>query len=1545
MRTTTKILLTVAILLGAVRLSYGQTNYGEHNSKIDQISLNSLITDEFAKIIEYPSREIIIRKNLLTVKLASSSKVLSQADWAGVEIQAVYTGSDETYTQSLALGKDQSEAYWFLRLPKTKDVQALSFRVKSHGFGGILNDNNIEVSFLHELEYGFSDINSYEITIKNAIVDTKGKQVLLSLEENLIGADSKFTAPYTYYQVEAVRLFSLDEDNPRFELDWRDSSPILVSSTLSSENSRQVVFPLTEGEGYYAYRLRPVSEHTVNGLANNANLGRWTAPELPDNLLLTEELINNKGFCYLSDNDAAYNYIYSRIFSEAGKTKETVTYADKLLNARQSLTYLPSQNKVIRTATIKDYSGRPVVSTLPVPDAQAGRDLSYKPGLVKNSEGQVFGAKDIEKPSYNAVASLGEARTYVDPLTGEELSYQYYSANNPEGVASDEGYGYTRATFYNDGSGRVYEQSGVGDTHKIGSGHTTRTLYGSASQSELDYLFGEEAPQAKNVFKTYVIDPNNVVSVSYTNKEGQVIATGLSALSNFDTQLQDLPSDNNEVLTISDVADKSVLINNSLQSTKRIIVPSDNQLISLSYKVKQGEIGLECGSVNLNCNYKLTFEVYRVSTPSELQEDELHSAILTKIYPTTAIEPISLDQTTIDSEGFYAVSTEGIQLEKAGTYIFTKKIVPINPQASEVSNSRQQVMPVLDLISGWLDKVTTLEELELFYTDLRNFSDVFNTRNISELRSAYPEIGENFFVLYEEDPESFGMVLRESSYIDSETNQEKIEVLGFALSTTCCSSIAVPIDWIPPFDCPEIINNPTEVPDFLNWASLRLRSSLVAAKDIAPNKVKDYILENYFSGYNEDIFDRMVYHMLTDTYYGNGNIKDQTTGEVIAAPQYTCDELFECWSGTVSALKQQLDNINLDGLEAGSTDVSAQFDDRKDDDAQGHDSFIDGKALMPKKGILKKWRGKRRKKKVSKKVREVSANFNPQLGASPGDLVSENFVMSFIQCAGFQFAKVIDGFDAEPLPEDKSSTFKYYTAQDDPSNIAPYKPNAISYQEFLYIVANTPLTETIPYIPVEGWEFGQYLEEGQPSTFKAYFPNVKNPIYAFKYFQYDGRGDLKYTALENSICYTDPNDCFVVDAIDGKIQGSLTMHTATGITTFVPMTEACCIGIDGSKEDCVEYSNYPATGDSKLVVADFCDMGQNICGLSPVNWRSEHRLMFYNSMISYKIADDEDNEVISPIQYSYEDLSIQTSWYQLKPIDENEEQIADDNGYPTYINQYDYDASIGSNQHLYDQLTYVAEDGNNMTVFPLLSYIAQGQKLDCQTDCESKRQEVEMLVFEELSKKCYDIDGCYIDPTGNVILSEDVAAIVDAIIEDCKANQCDITTFTYEVENCRTYDTPKISTHIGPNIVGEPAIQFGVSGNISDGSFGNINNTDEDAIISEGTFEFNGVKYYRFKKYVPNTTPKRPYNLSYYEAVHIDQVENWQIDIVFPCKCSETECIDEPVVFDPNQLENDTYVKPADFQSADGLEQDSKEVISPIRSLEVVIPPSSGNGQ
>ncbi len=252
-------------------------------------------------------------------------------------------------------------------------------------------------------------------------------------------------------------------------VDWEKA---LTLETGSSQ--RRVRLTLAEGSGYYLWRVRPIGTYYAGGITNPKNYGKWSNSSLSSNsrfdlfaspaTVPSDEQAHSfrNALFYYQDPDQSKNTIYSRTFTEGNRMSEKITYANGLLQAKQTQTYLPSAQNRILSQTIYDYSSRPAMSTLPVPIRDTVGLRGYYPRLVRPNRSGMDTTRLYNASDFDSMATYRQPT----PMRQQGTAFRYYTGQ--QHVADAEGYPFTRSRYYNDGTNRVLEQSGVGKTHMIG---------------------------------------------------------------------------------------------------------------------------------------------------------------------------------------------------------------------------------------------------------------------------------------------------------------------------------------------------------------------------------------------------------------------------------------------------------------------------------------------------------------------------------------------------------------------------------------------------------------------------------------------------------------------------------------------------------------------------------------------------------------------------------------------------------------------------------------------------------------------------------------------------------------------------------------------------------------------------------------------------------------------------------------------------------------------------------------------------------------------
>jgi YD repeat-containing protein len=301
---------------------------------------------------------------------------------------------------------------------------------------------------------------------------------------------------------------------------YYNSSNVLDYNLLFKNNASRVDLSLAQtnyqiplfydGSGKLYYRVRAVN---LKAKVSRAD-GKWS----------TVQVYNFNGH---NDN---LNWQVTTSYAEEGKRKTVIQYYDGSLRPRQTVTKDNVTNTTTSAETFYDAQGRPAVQILPVPS------INNIVGYTKNLN--LFNGQSVnEDPAKHFdLVSLNNINSFTPPLSNTtSAAAKYYSNENSElnvgankNIPDAEGFPYTVTRYTPDASGRIMAQSGVGAAMKMGSGHETKYYYGTASQEELNALFGTEVGEFSHYFKNMVKDANGQMSVSYVDMNGRTIATALA---------------------------------------------------------------------------------------------------------------------------------------------------------------------------------------------------------------------------------------------------------------------------------------------------------------------------------------------------------------------------------------------------------------------------------------------------------------------------------------------------------------------------------------------------------------------------------------------------------------------------------------------------------------------------------------------------------------------------------------------------------------------------------------------------------------------------------------------------------------------------------------------------------------------------------------------------------------------------------------------------------------------------------------------------------
>jgi RHS repeat-associated protein len=472
------------------------------------------------------------------------------------------------------------------------------------------------------------------------------------------------------YQLQLLKLKDSEASNPGLaallgqEVIWRARATTLDIQTTGSS------WQTTLGEGYgtYYYRLRGLAPAPGGG-TNPENWGPWSAAGRIE--------LSSAGGAGVP-NLAKSNWIYQRTFTEGGRVSEKMTFANGLLQQRQTLTRLASTHQLIGLQTLQDYVGRNAVQSLPIPVPGGDAAFTYKPGLLTSlaaggSAGPQYDASDFDNDTrLNSPGPALETGYYTSqPVYGSASPASGEPALNA-GVPDAGQYPFARTLFTTDGTNRVREQGGAGPVLglKASQPHTTRTYYASVVQDELTKLMGREAPLANKTSKTIVVDPNGTASISYQTQDGKTIATALAGTGSLNTQK--LLSADAAADKVRETVSEKVDFNGIGSISRKILVMTAPSVpITITYTLTPASFTNDCApAACTTCDYQVTINAYRLDAASAPEPVYSSSGPLLASCPAPGVPLVTKTFTTGDP----------------GTYVIEKKVTAYNT-ASGASTS------------------------------------------------------------------------------------------------------------------------------------------------------------------------------------------------------------------------------------------------------------------------------------------------------------------------------------------------------------------------------------------------------------------------------------------------------------------------------------------------------------------------------------------------------------------------------------------------------------------------------------------------------------------------------------------------------------------------------------------------------------------------------------------------------------------------------------------------------------------------------------------
>ncbi len=454
--------------------------------------------------------------------------------------------------------------------------------------------------------------------------------------------------------------------------DWDGASSIIVDGTIYDFTPRQ-------GSGYYIWRVKGVG-NKESGENDYMNYADWSTastnsqinsflssspfsvapppapPVISDNpyrVNASVSSMNNnniysaarKDVFYYEQADEDVNWKYQGTFLEGGRKGEVIQYANGLNQVLQTQSRIASINTVVGLETAYDYLGRPVVSSMPSPLEQPY--ISYNEPVLKplGNPAKAYAAEHFDDPSnpYNATA--------LDPAS---TVLEYYSSTNNKDRLDQyipvTQAAYSRMLYLPDPSGRVMREAGIGEGFELSQSqdpnenHNVTRQYATPTQTELDRIFGNEAPEASSAYKIAVTDPNGVRTIEYYSKNGNKLA---SFLDNDVTLDNLLGVGGNRRFTIEDVLPATANQGKENYTSKNIIVSGNRNInlgggtilervtpVNLNYEMSPASFGVSCDPSCTTCDfcyscaYRVDISIHSIEYPNDTDRNAILSFLV-----------------------------------------------------------------------------------------------------------------------------------------------------------------------------------------------------------------------------------------------------------------------------------------------------------------------------------------------------------------------------------------------------------------------------------------------------------------------------------------------------------------------------------------------------------------------------------------------------------------------------------------------------------------------------------------------------------------------------------------------------------------------------------------------------------------------------------------------------------------------------------------------------------------------------------------------------
>ncbi len=626
------------------------------------------------------------------------------------------TGSESS---NITLSINQNQPKQLYREEITSSYEDLiGYKIKITSYDSLNNlvHDSLQLKAYYTSDLGV-DVTDVSLSTQAITSPCSSNPVTLSWQAKNCGDD------VPGYEVQIMRLYNTSSTYEDIEeavsttINWDHALSILTESSNTS-----LSLTLTEGTGYYIWRVRPIGTYYENGYGNSQNWGNWSdAYDESDGTKTyskTTDLSSTekKFMFYYQQFDTDKNWIYNRTFTEQNKIAEGISYGTGLGQLVQTQRKLQEIDSVLMSQTVYDYVGRPAIQSMVAPVNQDS--LGYHKMLIQDTSGNAYNVQDFDVNSRTKFADdLDSVPIWENPLPMVGPINNYFSDLNSDiNIPAADSFAFSRTLYHQDG--RVKKQSLFGAEHRMGlydqtyidggMQRTVRTYYSAVSDTALLKVFGNQAPADSSVYKIVRVDPNEMPTVEYKTLDGKTIATCL--ISTGDHPLLDDISTNTiyetkQIKSTVQLNDYTLLKEASIYFADPTVTPT------YAYYFNVKDFKANCVDYCSTCDYTLNIYGIREET-NELKFDT-----------TIIIGPSSCDEDYTDT----IVVTDDISCSDPGNYRFGCRI-SVNTYNSDsmryADYHGMQIDSLMDIQNSKFDTLFTyLEEEDLVLDELYTFID------------------------------------------------------------------------------------------------------------------------------------------------------------------------------------------------------------------------------------------------------------------------------------------------------------------------------------------------------------------------------------------------------------------------------------------------------------------------------------------------------------------------------------------------------------------------------------------------------------------------------------------------------------------------------------------------------------------------------------------------------------------------------------------------------------------------------------------------------